>query len=89
MFTDKQMIEISRARDRLLDYKDKIQPYPLEELKEDTEPKIVYQVEHKIIRAINPEHERETARQASKIAQLETQLNEHLDKNKKPIKTWQ
>ena len=60
--------------------------YPEEHTKE---PPVSYQVKYKVYRFINPQQEKINAQQNFKIAQVESQLKEHLEPKKKLVKKWQ
>ena len=52
LFTDEQMIEIGKARERLREYRDKIQPYPQYVVPGEEAPLPVVFPEHRLLNKV-------------------------------------
>lgn len=81
-FTDSEMIEIGRARERLEAYRNKVQPYPPELETEEPKPQ-VQEVIHR--HSDMGKQEFDLLQQtALKLEYLNTKLTDHLEFKKKP-----
>jgi len=75
-FNDETMLEICQARERLMAYKLKCQPYPLEEIQQDL-PQVQYDLlpEHRLMKKLQEVE--------GKSNYAVTRLQEHLGKPKR------